>query len=142
MFRPCLGYFNRFEQAALKPFPFTAARIELLSAQVENHMETLLRDQATQLLSSCGLADKIRRLNDFQRNTVQAQLSKVDGMDAVTLATALKIFYSNLFALGTMVSPQCERYQLVRFNNYVLLCMCCCVLFQSLCNHYNHLRAM
>jgi hypothetical protein len=87
-------------------------------------MEALLRDQATQLLKSCGLADKIRRLNDFQRNQVQAQLSKVDGMDAVTLAATLKSFYSNLFALGTMVSPQCERYRLVEFNN--------CVQFQSL----------
>ena len=109
----------------LKPYPFTAARSELLSAQVENHMEALLRDQATQLLKSCGLADKIRRLNDFQRNQVQAQLSKVDGMDAVTLEATLKSFYSNLFALGTMVSPQCERYyRLVEFNN--------CVQFQSL----------
>jgi hypothetical protein len=110
--------------------------------------ETLVKDQAAQLLRRCGMADKLQRWNEYKRayptaatgtgtvatgtgtvatgtatgaatgisadGTASAPpLSSIEGMDAAAMAVAFKAFYAAVFALGAMLTPQCERYVIV-----------------------------
>jgi hypothetical protein len=92
--------------------------------------ETLVKDQAAQLLRRCGMADKLQRWNEYKRAYPNATgagaatgtaagaaadgtvppLSSIEGMDAASMAVAFKAFYAAVFALGAMLTPQCERY--------------------------------
>ena len=87
--------------------------LDLLSAQVDAHLDTLWKDQTAQFLRACGLADKVRLWRE-QRQAGRAgpnfPLSAVAGMDAAALTATFATFSSSLLSLGTLVSPQCERY--------------------------------
>jgi hypothetical protein len=52
----------------------------------------------------------LQRLNENKRRAPAVPLSSIDGMDAASLAVAFKAFYAQVFALGSMVTPQCDRY--------------------------------
>ena len=98
----------------------------LISTLSSWQAETLVKDQAAQLLRRCGMADKLQRWNEYKRAYPNATatgtatgngtdgtvppLSSIEGMDAASMAVAFKAFYAAVFALGAMLTPQCERY--------------------------------
>lgn len=69
-------------QNVLTLFEFTDARIEMLDAQVDAHVQTLVHAQAHFFALRCGLEPLLQRLQNWQAQPASTRppLSQIDGM--------------------------------------------------------------
>mmetsp|Transcript_32539 Transcript_32539/g.52727 ORF Transcript_32539/g.52727 Transcript_32539/m.52727 type:complete len:649 (-) Transcript_32539:193-2139(-) len=92
-------------RGTLVDFVFCESRLKALNTQVQENMKQLVQEQTYQILHRCGLMDKLQAL----QSSSDKPLSTVIGMDAQSLTDSLRAFYASLFALGSLVIPQCDR---------------------------------
>lgn len=93
-------------QNAILPYNFAGKRVEMLSAQIEAHMDTLVEEETSSILLNCGLAEK---LSILKYRETDGPLSQVHGMDHRSLIPPLRSFESSVFETGTLVMNQCDR---------------------------------
>ena len=64
-------------QQAITAYDFTASAVEKLAAQQEAHMDTLIEEQTSAILSQCGLAAKLSSLQQQKQSGGSVPLSQV-----------------------------------------------------------------
>lgn len=98
-------------QAVLAPYPFAAKRAEALGAMVDAHLDTLVEEETSVVLSNAGISAKLSALHFNARQPEPAPLSSLPGLDARATSAALRQFEAALFERGALVLPHAERLQ-------------------------------
>eukprot|EP00058_Branchiostoma_floridae_P006355 XP_002591843.1 hypothetical protein BRAFLDRAFT_125333 [Branchiostoma floridae] len=93
-------------KTTLSLFEFTDQRLEMLSAQVDAHLDTLVNEQASFTLSHVGLAHMYSVVQQHQPR--EGPLSAVHGLDRNSIKTAMKHFDAFLASPDDLVLPQCK----------------------------------
>ncbi|KAI8517720.1 Golgi transport complex subunit 6 [Branchiostoma belcheri] len=93
-------------KTTLSLFEFTDQRLEMLSAQVDAHLDTLVNEQASFTLSHVGLAHMYSVVQQHQPR--EGPLSAVHGLDRNSIKTAMKQFDAFLASPDDLVLPQCK----------------------------------
>merc|ERR1719427_2352738 len=75
----------------LSLYEFTDKRIEMLSAQIDAHTDTLVTEQTSELLALTGLTN-IYKLVISHENNSEIILSKVKGLDRTSIVTCFQQF--------------------------------------------------
>ena len=84
-------------QAALTPFDFTSGWVHRLANEMQQWEDTLIREEAQDLLTRVGMSAKLRAVQSHDGAT---PLSQIPGLDAAALGQSLKSFYAALFSLA------------------------------------------
>ncbi|KAI0217702.1 Conserved oligomeric Golgi complex subunit 6 [Lamellibrachia satsuma] len=92
-------------QSTLALYEFTDQRLEMLQAQVDAHIDTLVSEQASFVLNQSGLAYLFGTVQQHQPK--QGPLSALQGMDSVTVKAAMTKFDSYLASPDVYVMQQC-----------------------------------
>eukprot|EP00117_Sycon_ciliatum_P028123 scpid35622/ scgid22673/ Conserved oligomeric Golgi complex subunit 6; Component of oligomeric Golgi complex 6 len=90
-------------ESTLAIFEFSDTRVEALKGQTEAHMDTLVHEQMSFILTKVGLADIY---NTIQQVPADVQLSSLPGMDPATVGNALINFDSFLSAPDNSLLPE------------------------------------
>ncbi|KAL5013576.1 hypothetical protein ScPMuIL_007846 [Solemya velum] len=93
-------------QTTLSLYEFTDARLEMLQAQMDAHIDTVVSEQAAFILNRVDLA--LIYGNTQQHQPKQGPMSAMQGMDAVTLKAAMSKFDSFLANPDSLILPQCS----------------------------------
>ncbi|XP_062578733.1 LOW QUALITY PROTEIN: conserved oligomeric Golgi complex subunit 6-like [Saccostrea cucullata] len=93
-------------QTTLSLYEFTDTRLEMLQAQVDAQLDTLVNEQAAIVLNRVGLAEAYRTVQAYQPK--QGPLSLLQGMDSGTLKAAMMQFDSFLANPDALALPQCS----------------------------------
>ncbi|XP_060800153.1 conserved oligomeric Golgi complex subunit 6 isoform X2 [Neoarius graeffei] len=91
-------------KTTLALFEFTDKRLEMLEFQIEAHLDTLINEQASYVLTRAGLAYIYNCVQ--QHSTEQGSLSNLEGMDGSSLKVAMVQFDRYLSSPDTFVMPQ------------------------------------
>ncbi|XP_062521399.1 conserved oligomeric Golgi complex subunit 6-like [Corticium candelabrum] len=94
-------------QNTLALYEFTDNRLEMLSAQCEAHLETLVHEQASYVLSKSGLGFPHMIIQEKKHS--EQPLSKVEGMNGELLRGAMVKFDSFLSVPDSLMLPQCRQ---------------------------------
>ena len=100
-------------QAVLAPYPFAVKRSEALGAMMDAHLETLVEEETSAVLSASGISGKLSALHFNARQATPAPLATLAGLDGRSLAAALRHFEGALFERGALALPHAERLQQV-----------------------------
>ncbi|XP_064638798.1 conserved oligomeric Golgi complex subunit 6-like [Lineus longissimus] len=92
-------------QTTLALYEFTDQRLEMLQAQTDAHIDTLVSEQASFVLTRAGLAQIYSVVQQHQPK--QGPLSSIQGMDGITIKSAMNRFDSYLGSPDSLVMPQC-----------------------------------
>jgi len=94
-------------QAPLRTHDFTAQRVAMYAALLDDQNQLLVEGQAAAVLAKLGLAERLQALRDRKPDV---PLSAVPELHPVSLAATLRSFYNSLFTLGgALALPQLER---------------------------------
>ncbi|XP_071081994.1 conserved oligomeric Golgi complex subunit 6-like [Haliotis cracherodii] len=93
-------------QSTLALYEFTDTRLEMLQAQVDAHVDTLISEQASFVLGRVGLSPIYSSVQQHQPS--QGPLSVVQGMDTLTVKSAMNKFDSYLASPDALILPQCS----------------------------------
>lgn len=93
-------------QTTLSLYEFTDTRLEMLQAQMDAHIDTLVSEQASFVLNRANLAQVYGTIQQHQPK--QGALSSIQGMDSQTVKTAMTKFDSYLASPDTLILPQCS----------------------------------
>eukprot|EP01114_Cavostelium_apophysatum_P003972 TRINITY_DN14104_c0_g1_i1.p1 TRINITY_DN14104_c0_g1~~TRINITY_DN14104_c0_g1_i1.p1 ORF type:complete len:708 (+),score=123.47 TRINITY_DN14104_c0_g1_i1:88-2124(+) len=94
-------------QSSLASFDFASSRIEMLSAHIKAHMDTLVAEQTSILLTSCGLTGKMNILHSVSK---EEPLASISLMDRKSVTDTIRAFESLLGdSTGALMMPQCDR---------------------------------
>jgi hypothetical protein len=94
-------------QAPLKKHAFTAQRVEMYTAILEDQAKLLVNGQAAAALSKLGLSERLKALREKPPGT---PLSAVPELHPVSLESTLRAFYNALFTLGgALALPLLDR---------------------------------
>ncbi|RXN25468.1 conserved oligomeric Golgi complex subunit 6 [Labeo rohita] len=91
-------------KTTLALFEFTDKRLEMLEFQIEAHLDTLINEQATFVLTRAGLSHIYSCVQ--QHTAEQGPLANLPGMDTTSLKTAMVQFDRYLASPDTLVMPQ------------------------------------
>ncbi|XP_004711326.1 conserved oligomeric Golgi complex subunit 6 [Echinops telfairi] len=91
-------------KTTLALFEFTDRRLEMLQFQIEAHLDTLINDQASYVLTRAGLSYIYNIVQ--QHKPEQGPLAKVPNLDSVALKTAMVQFDRYLAAPDNLLMPQ------------------------------------
>ncbi|KYR02365.1 oligomeric Golgi complex component [Tieghemostelium lacteum] len=98
---------HSIEEILLKYSDFTKQNLELISAQLEVHIETLVDEQTSQILEQMGIGSKIRILTYADPKVPLSQLS---GMDRQSIVQSIRQFDQSLEqSFGSLVMTDCDR---------------------------------
>lgn len=86
---------------------FTISRIEMLNAQIEAHMHTIVEEQTARMLQNCGLAQKLS-VAQYRENTTRP-LSQELGMEKPAIFETIRAFEATIIELGVLVLPHCDK---------------------------------
>lgn len=93
-------------QQALRKFPFTSSRMEILALDIHTNLSILIEDQISELLLKFGVAGKLKKLHEHSRQEEdRIALSETEGMDVTSLKLCMQQFYNSLIALGSLSGP-------------------------------------
>lgn len=81
----------------MTPYDFTSAWVHRLANEMQQWEETLIREEAQDLLTRVGISAKLRAV---QSHDGSVPLSSIPGLDAPALGASLKSFYAALFSLS------------------------------------------
>ncbi|XP_013389501.1 conserved oligomeric Golgi complex subunit 6-like [Lingula anatina] len=96
-------------QSALALFEYTDQRLEMLQAQIDAHIDTLISEQASHILHRVGLASTYGIVQQHQPK--QGPLSSIPGMEPGTLKGAIAKFDSFLSTPDGYILQQCSLLQ-------------------------------
>ncbi|KAM9953674.1 hypothetical protein ACTFIR_008765 [Dictyostelium discoideum] len=86
---------------------FTASNLELLTCQIEAHMDTLVEEQTSELLQQMGIGPK---LSILQYSDNKSPLSQIIAMDRLSIVQSIRQFDNCLEqSFGTLLMPNCEK---------------------------------
>ncbi|KAJ8280646.1 hypothetical protein GJAV_G00057290 [Gymnothorax javanicus] len=91
-------------KTTLALFEFTDKRLEMLEFQIEAHLDTLINEQASYVLTRAGLSHIYSGVQ--QHGAEQGPLSNMAGMDSSSLKAAMVQFDRYLSSPDTLVMPQ------------------------------------
>ncbi|XP_028856282.1 conserved oligomeric Golgi complex subunit 6-like [Denticeps clupeoides] len=91
-------------KTTLALFEFTDKRLEMLEFQIEAHLDTLINEQASYVLTRAGLSYIYSCVQ--QHNPEQGPLSDLPSMDASSVKAAMMQFDRYLSSPDTLVMPQ------------------------------------
>ncbi|XP_029571900.1 conserved oligomeric Golgi complex subunit 6 [Salmo trutta] len=91
-------------KTTLALFEFTDKRLEMLEFQIEAHLDTLINEQASFVLTRAGLSYTYSCVQ--QHSPEQGPLSNLPSMDSSSLKAAMTQFDRYLSSPDTMVMPQ------------------------------------
>uniref|UniRef100_A0A672NN00 Conserved oligomeric Golgi complex subunit 6 n=1 Tax=Sinocyclocheilus grahami TaxID=75366 RepID=A0A672NN00_SINGR len=91
-------------KTTLALFEFTDKRLEMLEFQIEAHLDTLINEQASFVLTRTGLSHTYSCVQ--QHTEEQGPLTNLPGMDSTSLKTAMVQFDRYLASPDTLVMPQ------------------------------------
>ncbi|XP_055051900.1 conserved oligomeric Golgi complex subunit 6 [Misgurnus anguillicaudatus] len=91
-------------KTTLALFEFTDKRLEMLEFQIEAHLDTLINEQASYVLTRVGLSHIYSVVQ--QQTTEQGPLANLPGMDSTSLKTAMVQFDRYLASPDTLVMTQ------------------------------------
>ncbi|XP_051963265.1 conserved oligomeric Golgi complex subunit 6-like isoform X1 [Xyrauchen texanus] len=91
-------------KTTLALFEFTDKRLEMLEFQIEAHLDTLINEQASYVLTRAGLSHSYSCVQ--QHTAEQGPLANLPGMDSTSLKTAMVQFDRYLASPDTLVMPQ------------------------------------
>ncbi|NWT39503.1 COG6 protein, partial [Chroicocephalus maculipennis] len=91
-------------KTTLALFEFTDKRLEMLQFQIEAHLDTLINEQASYVLTRAGLSYIYNALQ--QHKPEQGPLSNLPSMDSVSLKVAMAQFDRYLSAPDSLVMSQ------------------------------------
>uniref|UniRef100_A0A8D0A0C2 Conserved oligomeric Golgi complex subunit 6 n=1 Tax=Sander lucioperca TaxID=283035 RepID=A0A8D0A0C2_SANLU len=89
-------------KTTLALFEFTDKRLEMLEFQIEAHLDTLINEQASYVLTRAGLS----YIYSCVQNTEQGPLSLLPSMDSSSVKAAMVQFDRYLSSPDTLVMPQ------------------------------------
>ncbi|XP_005093725.1 conserved oligomeric Golgi complex subunit 6 [Aplysia californica] len=87
-------------------YEFTDTRLEMLNAQTDAHVDTLISEQASYILNRVGLAQMYGAIQQHQ--TGQGPLSSLPGLDELAIKSAVNKFDSYLAQPDSLTLPQCS----------------------------------
>ncbi|KAK7496642.1 hypothetical protein BaRGS_00012049 [Batillaria attramentaria] len=93
-------------QSTLALYQFTDTRLEMLQAQTEAQVDTLCSEQAAYVLNRVGLTHIYSCVQ--QQAEIQGPLSQLQGMDTITVKSAMNKFDSYLANPDSLTLPQCN----------------------------------
>lgn len=94
-------------QAPLQKHDFTAQRVAMYAAILDDQMQLLVNGQSQTVLTKLGLAERLKALREKPPNV---PLSAVSELHPVSLAATLRTFYNSLFTMGgALALPLLER---------------------------------
>jgi len=94
-------------QAPLRRHDFTAQRVAMYAALLDEQVQRLVEGQAGAVLAKLGLAERLKALRE---KPPDVPLSAVPELHLVSLAATLRSFYNSLFTLGgALALPLLER---------------------------------
>ncbi|XP_030007102.1 conserved oligomeric Golgi complex subunit 6-like [Sphaeramia orbicularis] len=91
-------------KTTLALFEFTDKRLEMLEFQIEAHLDTLINEQASYVLTRAGLSYIYSCVQ--QHSTEQGPLSLLPSMDSSSVKAAMVQFDRYLSSPDTLVMPQ------------------------------------
>ncbi|ELU12375.1 hypothetical protein CAPTEDRAFT_181210, partial [Capitella teleta] len=93
-------------QNTLALYEYTDQRLEMLNAQIDAHVDTLVSEQASFILTRTGLSHAYGIVQQHQ--SAQGPLSSLHGMDAVSMKAAMSKFDSYLASPDSLTMTQCS----------------------------------
>lgn len=112
--------------SCLMLFEYTDQHLEMLQAQMDAHLDTLVSEQASTIVGQLGLGALYTSLQDFQPK--HGPLSSLPGCDALAIQAAVKKLDSFLSAPDSLTIPQsilllsASLRQTLRKRSMELLC--------------------
>ncbi|KAF8763924.1 conserved oligomeric Golgi complex subunit 6-like [Argiope bruennichi] len=112
--------------STLMLFEYTDQHLEMLQAQMDAHLDTLVSEQASTIVGQLGLGALYTSLQDFQPK--HGPLSSLPGCDALAIQAAVKKLDSFLSAPDSLTIPQsilllsASLRQTLRKRSMELLC--------------------
>ncbi|KFM60114.1 Conserved oligomeric Golgi complex subunit 6, partial [Stegodyphus mimosarum] len=112
--------------STLMLFEYTDQHLEMLQAQIDAHLDTLVSEQASTVVGQLGLGALYTSLQDFQPK--HGPLSSLPGCDALAIQAAVKKLDSFLAAPDSLTIPQsilllsASLRQTLRKRSMELLC--------------------
>ncbi|RUS85796.1 hypothetical protein EGW08_006425 [Elysia chlorotica] len=85
-------------------YEFTDTRLEMLNAQTDAHVDTLVSEQASYILNRVGLAQMYGTLQTYK--TEQGPISSLPGLDELAVKSAVNKFDSYLAQPDSLTLPQ------------------------------------
>ncbi|XP_077861444.1 conserved oligomeric Golgi complex subunit 6-like [Saccoglossus kowalevskii] len=96
-------------QSTLALYEFTDQRLEMLAGQIEAHLDTIVSEQASYVLSRTGLSHIYSIIQQHQLK--EGPLASIHGMDATTVRSAMSKFDSYLSSPDSLTMPQLNFLQ-------------------------------
>ncbi|EGC29085.1 hypothetical protein DICPUDRAFT_43332 [Dictyostelium purpureum] len=94
-------------KGVLENYNFTKSNLELLSCQIEAHMDTLVEEQTSEILQQMGIGPK---LSILQYSDNKTPLSQNIGMDRLSVVQSIRQFDNCLEQnFGSLAMPNCEK---------------------------------
>ncbi|XP_067127837.1 conserved oligomeric Golgi complex subunit 6 [Centruroides vittatus] len=112
--------------SSLTVYEFSDQQLEMLQAQMEAHLDTLVSEQTSQIVGHLGLGTVYKTLQTYQPK--QGPLSAILGCDALAIQSANKKLDSFLSSPDSLAIPQCNLLlsvvlrQNLRLRTVELLC--------------------
>jgi len=91
-------------QSTVALYEFTDTRVEMLQAQIDAHVDTLVSEQATYVLNQSGMTSIYGYVQQHQHD--QGSLSSMPGMDPASIKSAMSKFDSYLGSPDSFLLPQ------------------------------------
>ncbi|KAK2156367.1 hypothetical protein LSH36_215g03002 [Paralvinella palmiformis] len=129
-------------QNTLALYEFTDQRLEMLQAQIDAHVDTLLSEQAAFILNRTDLAHVYGIVQ--QHNPAQGPLSDIHGLDAITIKSAMARFDNYLASPDSYTLPQCSLLlsskirESVKKHSIELICHAYKQMYKSLFDESNN----
>ncbi|GFT06074.1 conserved oligomeric Golgi complex subunit 6 [Nephila pilipes] len=129
--------------SCLMLFEYTDQHLEMLQAQMDAHLDTLVSEQASTIVGQLGLGALYTSLQDFQPK--HGPLSSLPGCDALAIQAAVKKLDGFLSAPDSLTIPQsilllsASLRQTLRKRSMELLCNAYTQIYEAVnqpCNNY------
>ncbi|KAH3820573.1 hypothetical protein DPMN_122317 [Dreissena polymorpha] len=131
-------------QSTIALYEFTDTKQEMLQAQVEAHVDTLVNEQAAFVLSRVDLAHIYSTIQQHQPKL--GPLANLPGMDPITVKSAMNKFDSYLASPDSLTLSQCslitssKNRELIKKNSSELICQSYRQMYTAVCDPQNEYR--
>lgn len=131
-------------QTTIALYEFTDTRQEMLQAQIEAHIDTLVSEQAAFILNRVDLAHIYGTIQQHQPKN--GPLSSLQGLDPLTVKSAMNKFDSYLASPDSLILPQCslilssKNRELVKKHSLELICKSYKQMYEMIMDPVNEYR--
>ncbi|XP_053378010.1 conserved oligomeric Golgi complex subunit 6-like isoform X2 [Mercenaria mercenaria] len=128
-------------QTTIALYEFTDTRQEMLQAQIDAHIDTMVNEQAAFILNRVDLAHIYGTIQQHQPK--QGPLSSIQGLDPITVKSAMNKFDSYLASPDSLMLAQCtlitssKNRELIKKNSSELICKSYKLMYDAVCDPKN-----